>query len=638
MKRLKYYLVQPGYIYGESEQSAYLPYAAGTIAAYAGADDFLRQKTEFGGFICFFEDTEQVVCRLSDGDVIGFSNYVWNYSYNCEIAKRLKQIRPNCRIVFGGHQIAQNSALLSDLTYVDFFLFGEGEETFASLLKALCTDQSYETIDNMCFRSSSGELKYTPRKTYADSRYPSPYVQGIFEPLLAAYPDIHFTALFETNRGCPYQCAFCDWGTTADHIKAFPMERIEAEIRWIADHRIKSVFIADANFGMFARDEQITAWLIRSKEKTGCPEHVDVTFAKSSPDRTLRIVSALYRAGMTNGSSISFQSLNTDTLDAIGRKNISPDSFSTLLQQYEAVGLRPYTELILGLPLETYDSFKKGIGDLLRLGQHHYIDIFRCEILPNAALADPDIKEKYKIKTIRVPSTLHHVRADNVQMCRGFSDIVTETSAMPADDMLQANLFAMTVQSCHFMNLTRYVAVFLYRVLGVNYESFYQDWMEYIGKNPDNPIGRLFLHMRKTHENFLNNGQELSYLNPLFGNITWFPEEGFFLECVHDPDSFYALLHTFLKRYPLRECLRRELVDFQKFTLAAPDPMPQEMSFRFDFPGFFGTECCSIPEEKETVVSLRRTVYENSEVYARRVVWYGRRRGRSDDFLSGMSE
>ena len=41
---------------------------------------------------------------------------------------------------------------------------------------------------------------------------PSPYLTGFFEKIMNDYPDVKFHATWESNRGCPFKCSFCDWG------------------------------------------------------------------------------------------------------------------------------------------------------------------------------------------------------------------------------------------------------------------------------------------------------------------------------------------------------------------------------------------------------------------------------------------
>ena len=42
---------------------------------------------------------------------------------------------------------------------------------------------------------------------------PSPYLTGIFDKLIESHPKNEWLILWETNRGCPFKCTFCDWGS-----------------------------------------------------------------------------------------------------------------------------------------------------------------------------------------------------------------------------------------------------------------------------------------------------------------------------------------------------------------------------------------------------------------------------------------
>ena len=55
---------------------------------------------------------------------------------------------------------------------------------------------------------------------------------------------------WETNRGCPFSCTFCDWGSaTASKVYQFGMDGLHDEIGWMSRQRIGFVFCCDANFG-----------------------------------------------------------------------------------------------------------------------------------------------------------------------------------------------------------------------------------------------------------------------------------------------------------------------------------------------------------------------------------------------------
>lgn len=609
------YFVQPGYIYGDESKTAFLPYAAGTVAAYAFDDAAISEKYEFAGFIWSFEAIEAAVEKLSDAEIVGFSNYVWNYDYNCCLAKRLKELYPDCRIVFGGHQISDTVSQNKELDFVDCYIVGEGEVKFADYLRA---SAGLPCCDDLSRNSGNDSSACT---------YPSPYLMGLFDEIVQNNPDISFTALFETNRGCPYGCAYCDWGSTADKIRFFTLERVFDEIRWFSRKKIVSCFAADANFGLFERDRQIASFLIDTNKETGYPKRFDVTYAKSDNENVISIACDLFNAGMSNGPSISFQSLHQPTLASIGRKNLTPEKFTDVIRKYEENGLRPYSEIILGLPEETYESFINGIGTLMKLGQQNYIDIFRCEILPNSVLSDKSVRDRYMIETVSVASTLHHIDISEAGKSYGHSDIVVSTSSMNREEMLLANLFSMVVQACHYMGLTKYIAIYLNRIENVSYSEFYNQLLKYLSDNI------LFSGMKKIYSDYLNGTGNLDYFNNEFGAITWFPEEGFFLETIKSPDGFYSDILPVLQKYISDYNLCKELIEYQKMSFVLPHSGIKEAEFSYNFYDFFMGRNDKFEHIGEKVY-IEYCDYADWEDCARHTVWYGRRRGKTDAFVS----
>ena len=92
--------------------------------------------------------------------------------------------------------------------------------------------------------------------------------------LLDAYGEAHEgTAIIETNRGCPYGCTFCDWGSaTLSRIRKFDLERVFAELEWCARNGSTRIGLADANFGIFERDVDIAEKIAELKAQYGYPK------------------------------------------------------------------------------------------------------------------------------------------------------------------------------------------------------------------------------------------------------------------------------------------------------------------------------------------------------------------------------
>ena len=272
------YLAQINYLHGKS---TFLPYAVGTLIAAALQNPQLDAFFSFRQPIFIRENTDVVIEKIEEPYLVGFSNYIWNHEYNKALAKKIKEKYPDCFILFGGHQISPDTSLMEKEEYIDFMCFGEGEETFEALLLALKDNQPLDTVANIAYRKDNKIIRTADVKPERID-YPSPYLTGVFDSILESYPDIDFHAVIETNRGCPYSCTYCDWGNLNCKIRFFPEEKVMKELKWLSDHNIRGFGCADANFGMFERDEKFVDEMVRLHNEEGVLSRFQVSYAKNS--------------------------------------------------------------------------------------------------------------------------------------------------------------------------------------------------------------------------------------------------------------------------------------------------------------------------------------------------------------------
>ena len=123
-----------------------------------------------------------------------------------------------------------------------------------------------------------------------------------------------------------------------------------------------------------------------------------------------QICNTLNSVGMDRGATISYQTLSPAALKNIGRENLTLDHFSELLHKYNEAGVATYSELILGFPGETYESFCRGICTLLEQGQHSSLFVYLCELLPNAVMKS-DSSWKFKGWYTKTKGRGDHVKA-----------------------------------------------------------------------------------------------------------------------------------------------------------------------------------------------------------------------------------
>ncbi len=617
------YFVQVGFGF---DGSVYLPYAVGTMLAYCKQDAEINRIYDFPDIIFSREKLETATNKIEAPYLVGFSCSVWNMEYNKALAKLIKEKYPECIIVFGGHSVNENSELLATEEYIDILMLGEGEETLHSLLLNL-NSGSLEQVNNIAFRKD-GKIFATERAYRMDiSQYPSPYLSGIFDEIMAKNPDTDFLAVLETNRGCPYSCSYCDW-TAGRKMRFFPMEKVLAEINWLSEHKIAYCFCADSNFGMFDRDVQVAEALIEAKKKTGYPEVFRPCYEKNSAERVFKICSSLNSVGMDKGATMAYQTLSDEALANIGRKNLTMEHFSSLMKKYNQDGIPTYSELILGLPGETKESFCKGICKLFENGQHNSVSVYYCEILPNSEMAQPEYLEKHGIEVMKVGFNHIHSAPQKDEEVKEYSYLVRSTATMSREDWVYANLFSICVQTFHSLGILRYFAMYLHEEKGVSYYDFYASLLQFILKG-NGKLNKLWNTFKVKYENSFDG--DWNYYNEDFGNVTWFFEEGAFLEIVNEYDDYFCEIKSFLQAYDIDEAFFNELAKYQKAIIRKPFDRKKKLTFEYNFYNYFDNLTTGTPAElrkENSVLEVTpKTEYEVFADYAKETVWFGRRRG-----------
>ena len=624
-------MLQVNYPYGKT---AHLPYTAAALMSYAMNDEAVSSRFELKDIFFLREPPEQLIEKIEDPSVVGFSSYIWNFEYNKYIARRIKERFPDCVAVFGGHHVTPGGGLLDECPYIDYLIHGEGEEAFRRLLLCIAGIGSLEDIGGISYRRAGG-IVTTPGSPLGIGDtidYPSPYLTGYFDKILAENKDKAFMALIETTRGCPNSCTYCDWSNMKSRIRKFPLERVFSEIRWISEHRILGMGSADSNFGIFERDEQITDYIIEMYLKNGFPKGYQTSYAKNSNERIFRIGCKLEKYRLSKGITLSFQSMSDEVLANIGRKNIPVEHYKQLMEMYNAEGIGTYTELILGLPGETRRSFAEGIDRLLCLGQHNSIYIHNCEWLPCSVMASPDYVEKYKIRTSRIPLNQPHIEGAIPDGITEYSNLVTSTYSMTDRDWISMNLFSFTVQCFHHLGLFQLFSLLLHNERGVGYADFFEKTLRWL-QSSDNAAAKAVATVEKRLKDIANGvpGTEFVIADNRFGTVRWPFEEYIFLCTVWDLDAFYEDAKTFLSEFFDDGVLFEELLRFQRAMIKRPFYAGGTVVSEYDFESYFINTLKNkrVPLVKKThEMKIDARYFDDWVEYAKIVAWFGRKDNR----------
>lgn len=619
-------MIQPNSQYGNS---VYFPYAAGSLIAYAFSDERIRSEYSFEGFVYKKTDTDKVLETITEPYFVGFSCYVWNYEYNKVLAKKIKEKYPDCKIAFGGHQINGESDIM-DTDFVDYCLLGEGEEIFRRLLLSFIGKERSEDIPNIIYRKD-GRFLPTEKKRVDIPERISPYLEGYFDKMVEE-EELAFSAILETNRGCPNKCAFCDWGNEKAKVRLYDIETVKAEIDWMSKKKIEYCYCADANFGLFERDEEIIEYMIAKHRENGFPEKFQATYSKNNSETVFRINKRLNDVGMCKGATLSFQSLHQNVLDNIYRKNMPIESFHELMSLYNKNGIGSYSEIILGLPGETYESFRDGIEMLLEGGQHMSINFFNCELLMNSIMNDPEYMKKYEIEYAKTEQHQYHVVPDRKDITE-FSRIVVSTSTMTKEMWIRSNIFAVFVRAFHNLGFLQCLAIYLYYEKGIKYSQFYSELIEYALRNPDSVCGKIHRWLEEKYREVLANSGSLTCTEPDYGELTWPLDEGAFLKAMKERDVFYRETEEFLRKYFDDEKLFEDIISYQKSIVKNPYSKGAVLTLGYDFYDYFSNIYNNNykPLEKKNHIIKIDSGDTPSDLpeYAKKVVWYGRKGGQN---------
>jgi radical SAM superfamily enzyme YgiQ (UPF0313 family) len=382
------------------------PLSIGYVGAYCKKEFGTKVEVELFKYI---EELEDAI-KKSPPDILGLTNYSWNERIGIELFKRGKKINKNMLAVWGGPNfpidVPSQKKFMSDNSDVDIYVPIEGEIGFANIVeKVLEIDNSKNireeilssAIDGCVVNNEDRKLSFglPTRRIKELDEIPSPYTTGMFDKFF----DGRLSPMIQTNRGCPFQCTYCTDGIDEKQkVNSFSLERVFSEINYIAKHVPKKtnlMFIADLNFGMMPRDKQICDAIADIQEKYNYPKKIDVSTGKNSRDK---IVDAIKSLNGALSIKISVQSTDKNVLENVKRSNISTDQMLAIAPAIKESGLPSQTEIIIGLPGDTYESNVSTLKDMLKVDVDEYL-IYTLMLLHGSELNTPVEREKWGFNT-----------------------------------------------------------------------------------------------------------------------------------------------------------------------------------------------------------------------------------------------
>ncbi len=181
-------------------------------------------------------------------DVVGFSAQCATYPAVIQVARRIKEKKPDVKIVVGGHNASfVDRETLSKYGWIDCIVRGEGEETFRELVCSYGHGCSEEGIRGVTFRKGEDITRNEERELICDlDQLPFPNYRLL--PSLSEYRDAcglpRSIAILEVGRGCPHRCIYCSesiiWKRKS---RAFSVNRVVRDMKKLRDEHGAECFV-----------------------------------------------------------------------------------------------------------------------------------------------------------------------------------------------------------------------------------------------------------------------------------------------------------------------------------------------------------------------------------------------------------
>jgi anaerobic magnesium-protoporphyrin IX monomethyl ester cyclase len=312
-----------------------------------------------------------VACRPL---LVGFSTYLWNIQASLRLARLLKQLLPDCRVVLGGPEAGpRGEELLLANHAIDYVIDGEGEAAFRDLVRWQLYDEGRpEHIPGLYYRRGD-DIGVNPVVRLPVEQIPSTITSDLAcfdKPLV----------YWETSRGCPFRCSFCTSAT--ERLRAFPLARVESDLKVLERLQNKTVKLLDRSFHLGkARTSQLLERFAATPE--GLRFHLEL-----NPDRISDEAMKIFRNAAPGKFQfeIGLQTLQKPVLDAIDRQMAVPKALQNI-RQLVAMHRHPvHLDLIVGLPEESAAQCADSLDQVFRLYPDH-LQLGTLKLLPGTPLA-----------------------------------------------------------------------------------------------------------------------------------------------------------------------------------------------------------------------------------------------------------
>jgi radical SAM superfamily enzyme YgiQ (UPF0313 family) len=279
--------------------------------------------------------------------IIGFGVYIWNVELTSHVVMLLKAIAPEIQVIVGGPEVSYEWESQDWLKQVNYILPGQADKSFPELCQAILDGKAPLTR----------VVQPTPFKL---SELTFPYSVLTDE-------DIKNRIIYvEASRGCPFKCEFC-LSSLDKTATPFSLDDFLEQMECLYQRGTRHFKFVDRTFNLKAKTGIAILSFFLERLDDDLFLHFEII-----PDHlpeALKEWIARFPPGHLQ-FEIGIQSFNPQVQETISRKQHHQRTIENInwLRQNSQAHL--HTDLIVGLPGETLESFAQGFDQLVALNPH----------------------------------------------------------------------------------------------------------------------------------------------------------------------------------------------------------------------------------------------------------------------------
>ena len=300
------------------------------------------------------EPGDDIAVFCSQYDVVAFSCYIWNITPILAVAKKIKELKSDCKILLGGPEVSYEYNEIIALPFIDFIIVGEGETPFSEFLNSY---PNVENVPSLVRKDNLEIIKNTsaPMFDLKNFEQSMPYQFDNIEELK------NKVLYIETSRGCPYKCEFC-LASLDNKVRYLPDASIKKTLLFMMEHG-KVVKFLDRTFNI-KRDFTIDIFkFILEHHRPNNVFQFEITADILHPD-IINFIHENVPKGLFR-FEIGIQTVNQKANLEVSRKQ-NFEKTKRIIQELD-YKIEMHLDLIVGLPLDYWDDIKYSFEEVFKL-------------------------------------------------------------------------------------------------------------------------------------------------------------------------------------------------------------------------------------------------------------------------------